>query len=404
MARSVRGIRFVGGVVGVLPVLLACGSNPPEDAPPSVTVADSAGVRLVTLPVPLSVVSQPELEVEQVGRIGDTGSAVELFRVTSARFLPSGALAIGNSGSAEVVVVALGGEVLQRLGGRGEGPGEFGAVTSLHLDSAGRLIVFDDGQARLTLFDQGGEVIDTRRLTDPSSVADLIPLSVRFDGPVLAVYGDNRTFGAGGVRQDTTPLLQFTPESAVPDTIGLWATRAWHFIRLAQGVTRSPLAFGPDLLHSGRDGRAALAETHTAEAVMYSGEGLLQVVVRWSERPRAVADAEYEAWRREREEGMRDLPDEIREALAATPSFGRHAVIAGLFLGVGGEIWLAPTSLHHDGTQTWIRISERGEPLGSVELPSDATLLDAWNGRLAVLRKDSLDIEMIEVYEFSGAS
>lgn len=389
----------------ILVAALACDPGSTGGTAPEVMVVDSAGVPMIQLAAPLSALAGPRLTLDRVGVVGTEGSGTELFRVASARFLPSGALAIGNAGSGEVLIVDPDGQVVRRFGGRGEGPGEFSTITSLHVDEAGQLVVFDDMQGRLTRFDSAGEVSGTRKLTDPSAIADLVPLLGSLEGPVLAVFGDNRSFGRDQViRQDSTPLLRFSPGSMAPDTLGRWATRAWHFAQVGQGVTRASLAFGPELFTAGRAGRAVLAESHATHVTVLSEQGRPLSVLRWTGSPRPVTESEYEAWAQEREGDLAELPEDLRQALASPPSFGTHPTVAGVGMGSEGDLWIAPTELRTSRTRTWLRIGPLGEARGSLELPGEASLLDASEGRLAILLKDSMGVETVEIHRFEPAS
>lgn len=63
------------------------------------------------------------------------------------------------------------------IGTRGQGPGEFQGASSLHVDTQGRLLVADPGQARITAFSSSGEVLDTYSLPGIRRVTDMAPLS-----------------------------------------------------------------------------------------------------------------------------------------------------------------------------------------------------------------------------------
>lgn len=364
-------------------------------------VRDSAGVVLVHLPLGFEGLGGDKADLRRIARIGREGSDTELYRVTSARFMASGELAVANSGTGEIFVVTGEGDLVRRLGGRGEGPGEFSVVTSLHVGGAGSLVAYDDRWARLTSFSSTGELMGTRKLTDPSPIADLIPLVASMDGPVLAVYGDNRHFGSNEIRQDTTPLFRFMPESLDPDTLGMWAGRVWSFQGVSAGMSRTTLAFGPDLLRSGRGERGALAETHTALVQVYSADGEPTMRIDWNEEHRPVTDAEYEDWQDKRRSELKDYPEEVQEEFATAPRFDTHPLSKGILVGSDGSVWIAPTAL---GGQQWVRFGANGDQLPSVRVPREAQLLDYAAGRLAALEKDDLDVETVVIYEVQDAS
>ena len=377
---------------------LGC-TDSPDGAPAWRVVAqDSSGVSVVYMPGEIQTYAKPLLTLETVLRIGEEGSGLDLFRVSGARFLPSGALAIANAGVPELLLVDLDGHLLERIGDRGEGPGQFGTITSLHLGGDGSVVTYDDRQARLTKFDASGEVLETRRMAEPNPIADLIPLSASQTGPVLAVYGDNRVFGRQGTRQDTTPLLRFTPESIRPDTLSLWPMKSWYFSQIGQGVSRVQVPFSPSLLSAGGRNRAALAKTHETKVSVFGENGDLIVSVRWEEEPRSVSNAEYEEWQKERLSGMSEqIPEAVRQGFVEVPHHEAHPVINGLHVDGEGRVWLAPASMLDGEDQTWIRLNPAGLPSGAVVLPSSSKILDAFGERVAVLERDEMDVENIVI-------
>lgn len=382
---------------------LACGRD--EAVPPAnAEVVDSAGVRVVTLGGDLAGYAVPHIGLTRAFRVGGEGSGTELYRVSGARFLESDRLVIANAGAPEVLIVDSTGQASHRFGDQGEGPGQFGTITSVHVGTGGTIVTYDDPQGRLSEFDSAGHLLSTRRMTAPNPVSDLIPLVASMDGVVLAVHGDNRMFGKGGtVRRDTTPLLRFDPSSLEPDTVSLWPTKLWSFGQVAMGGTRAQVAFGPDLLSVGNTGRAALADSHGTEVSVLDDDGALLMLVRWNEATMPVTEADLSEWRGEREAELPDdLPKELRAQLLDVPNHDTRPRLRGIAVGQDGVIWIAPTSLEARGQQTWLLVDGDGRTIGGVSLPAAARILDATKRWIAVLERSDLDVEEITVYALEG--
>lgn len=315
-----------GGIVML--AVLSCRGEPAVIARQT-EVADSAGVTLVSLTGDLAGYAVPNLELKRSYRIGTDDSGIELYRVAGARFMESGQLVVANSGSQEIVIADSTGRLSHRFGGKGEGPGQFSSITSVHIGADGTIVAYDDSQGRLSEFDASGRLLSTRRMTDPSPISDLIPLMVSMRGAALAVNGDNRHFGKPGtVRRDTTPLFRFDPASLEPDTVSLWPAKSWSFGKVGMGTTRAQPAFGPDLLSAGNRDHVALADTHDSEVTVLDSEGAPTMTVRWSEPD--VPDSDAETWRRERAKKLSgDLPKELRTQLLDVPRFRTKPHVRG---------------------------------------------------------------------------
>lgn len=388
-------------------ILAACTQGPVSEPPVGTSQRDSAGVVLVDLGRSLDPLLRPERVATSVFVVGDTTSDVELFRVTSGRFLPDGSLAVGNSGSYDVLVFGRSGELLRRLGRQGEGPGEFGAITSLHVGPGDSLTVFDRTRGRLSLW-EGGEVLAaTRGMAESSNTFDVLTLAGSFQGPNLAVVSSNRRFVGEGLQRDTTPLLRFSPGSTRPDTLARWPTRLAEYTRdPGGGWSVSFIGLGPDLLTAGNHGYAALADTHGSEVAVYSAHGL-QTLIRWTAGPRKVEQWEREDWLEGIAAQREAAPPELREILEQGPLPRVHdtyPLLRGIALSSEDEVWIAPTEMSKGDLQFWFRVGAGGEQKGSVALPRDLEILDVADGQIATLRRTELGLEVVEVFEILGPS
>lgn len=126
----------------------------------------------------------PEWEIDAapsiaVGDIADSDSAV-FSRVTDARLLESGLLAVADGGARAVIFFDATGEERARLGRRGRGPGEFTGAITLQGLGADSLAVWDPGQSRWTLI--AGEVPTLRDEAPPSVSAAWIHAGVLVHG------------------------------------------------------------------------------------------------------------------------------------------------------------------------------------------------------------------------------
>jgi len=359
-------------------------------------VADVDGVLHVTLDALPPAAASP-LESRPVF---STGGDLELFHVTGARLLGGGSLAIANAGTSEIVILDPSGAVARRLGGKGEGPGEFQWISTLDVDTAGNLVAYDPRLGRLARMAPDGGGVESRRFAPPNRVVDLLPLATLVDGRIAAVYGQMRMFRASGEARDTIPLMVFDPEGTRADTLGMWPATEWAFIPFAQGSSRSQVGFGGEAVYTGRNGRFAIGSTDTLDIAVYGSDGL-PVMRIGGGGPRAeVEEADVERWRQELHEIRSQAPEDVRRA-ADAPRRDRYPAFAGLVLDDARRLWIGAYARPTASGRTWVVIGADGSVQGTLDLPKSALVLDIAGDRIAFLDRSELDEEYVSVLALS---
>lgn len=186
-------------VLGVLVLSSAC--TPGSGGAPTVTVWDSAGIRMVDNAVPGGVapiygeLGEADLELGVV----DGDPAYSLSDVVDVRSLPGGDIVVverGTLGGApELRVFDASGRHVRTIGRRGEGPGEFGVLAPLAGLAGDTIWTWDSRLFRLTRFSTRGDVLGDMSVDIGTRVSGLTRLS---DGRYLADLGRVPTpFGDG---------------------------------------------------------------------------------------------------------------------------------------------------------------------------------------------------------------
>lgn len=373
---------------------LAC-SGPDAGTAGGVTVTDSAGVTTVQID-DLAALTLPERAATTSVEIGRRAGS-ELFRVSAGRLLADGGLALGNDGTSEVLYVDRAGEIVRRVGGAGEGPGEFGSITSFPRAHGDTLTVYDVRLGRLTILDPAGDVVQTRPLPPPNRAVDLEPLIVDDDGRVLAVFGASRIFQQDGVRRDTVPLL-LVDSASTADTLGLWPGRQWSFVSTDRGAFRTEFGFGRSLEASGRDGRVVIGSTDRLALTVVDGTGDETLRIEGSAPNRPVPEDDVAAWRADRVDGLpEDLPASAREAIETAPYNETYPAFSGLLLDGDGRIWIGEPEVMGADERRWTALAQDGTPRFRVTLPASAEPLDAAGDRLVVLDETELGEEIVRI-------
>lgn len=383
-------------LLGLCAVLLACGGEAELSGTAS-TVTYVDGVQHVRLSA-LPPTGAPRLEAEEVFT---TLEGVELFQVAAGRLLDGGGLALANAGTSEVLVFGREGELELRIGGKGEGPGEFEWISALDVDSAGHILAYDPRLGRLTRAAADGSGVEVQRLSPPNNFVDLEPLAWLADGRIAAVYGDMRMFQASGEARDTIPLMLFDSEGESVDTVGLWPATEWAFVSFSRGASRAEVGFGGAAAYSGRNGRFAIGSTDTLDITVFGADGLPAMRIAGGGARTAVESADAERWRQELLESRSRGPEELRRAIADFPYRSVYPAFGDLVVDDSGRLWIGAYARPTASARDWVVIGTDGSVEGVVSLPASARILDIAGDRIALLDRDALDEEYVSVLALS---
>ena len=360
-------------------------------------VTDSGGVRTVRLGS-LEELSAAPIIPDLVASTRAQG--IELFNATMALFLDGGGLAVANAGAMEVLILAGDGSLARRVGGQGEGPGEFMAVTSLIKTPAG-FLAYDTRLGRINEFTEEGDFVTSGTLSSESRVADLKPLAQSSDGAMLAILGALRLFSdRDEVRRDITPLLVFRDSDAAPDTLALLPAREWSYSVTEVMSFRNEMAFGRDAVAFGFGDRALIGDTDSLDLTVRLTDGRVTRRIRGSAGERRVSADEMRAWKdAQLAELGPDPPEPFVRAIEGIHT-ETYPAFATALLGPDEMVWVGLQGRWGDTERTWLIVDPDGQLRGQVELPAEAIVLAVDAQRFAVQQRDALDVEDIQVYSY----
>lgn len=362
-----------------LPALLAgCGASDAGDPPATGrAVRDSAGVEIVSSDAPRWAdgggwTVAPEADAVLAGH-GDADFA--LFRAVDLALLPHGAVAVANSGTAEVAVLEADGALRARLGGRGEGPGEFQWLNGV-LARGDSVVAVDGATLRFSVFGPDGDL--AREFSVEPEPGH--PTGIRAVAMGEAGVG---VFREVGFAEKLAPGVLRLPGSAFRLDWG--GTRAVDFpgsfpggaiFVLTDGMGTLPL--GPDLFLAGDADGFHVGDGERAEVRAYAPDGRLARLVRWATVPRPVSEAMRAEWTEAQSASMREqgMPEEAvakqRQFQERVPFPEHLPVHRDLVVDEGGHLWVRRyrTGLSSDTPTSW-----QGKTVGPdaplAERPSD---------------------------------
>lgn len=164
--------RLMKGPWIALALLAACGT---ADAPPTVepVIEDSAGVVVATFPeaaleqpAPFRLADEPSLVIGVV----DGETEYQWSSPVSAVRLEDGRVAVLERTPAEIRLFESDGTFVRRIGGPGEGPGEFANPAMLALAGPDTLLVWDSRARRLSWFTVEGTLVRERSVQQPGGL------------------------------------------------------------------------------------------------------------------------------------------------------------------------------------------------------------------------------------------
>lgn len=368
------------------------------EAQSRVQVSDSAGVRNIFLGR-IEELPAPELTADLVFSTRELG--IELYRVGDALLLANGGLALANTGDLEILLLSEDGSLEGRVGGQGEGPGEFGTITTLLTADAG-FLAYDTRLGRLSRFSETGEFLTSSRLSAQSATVELRPLARDDAGNILAILGVQRSFQPSGIKQDTTPLLAYTDTKTDPDTLELLPAQEWAYGSSPglEVLTRQETGFGRDIVASALGNLALIGNTDALSLSIYAADGSLRRRIRGSGGGWTVTGEETETSRAERLTRRVDPPDWYVDFVENLPYRETHPAFHSAVLGPDEMVWIGLATRPDEETRRWLVIGPDGQPRGWLGLPAQASALAVDVDRFVSLQRDALEVEEVRLYRY----
>lgn len=212
-----------------------------------------------------------------VGDVGEADSAM-FARVTDARRMPSGVLAVADGGAQTVFLFDSTGNQLAKLGRRGRGPGEFTGSLSLAARGTSAVAVWDPSQTRWSEVRADSASVTTLGNNDGDAAWIHVGVLVRGESslvpawvpPLLATLSDSLAEVRFGFI-DETALLWVNRDAALSE----WVAYAGH---TSVGTLKLPAGF-----------RATQFREREVVGVLSDSLGLERVVVYKFARPDGVS-------------------------------------------------------------------------------------------------------------------
>ncbi len=391
-------------VCGAVCAALACGGAEGGPDGGRVSVADSAGVRIVTSSgarwAPGEAWSVAETPRVTIGRL-DGPEEYQLFVVTGARVLSDGRIAVANAGSHQVRFYDRRGEFASAAGGQGEGPGEFRGIRRMDVSAGDSLFVWDLPNRRLTVLAPDGRFVRDLRLEPPGERAFPNYVGRFADGSLLATIAQviMQPPEDGSTLRRTNWLVRFSAEGLPRDTVAAAMTRG-SFVKVSPGMDAIAIytvPYDPGTLSQIAGTELHVTHGEAAEVRTYAAEGTLRRIARLPIPPRPVT-GEVRAAAIAEALANYDEGDALRAAREAYdamvfPTF--LAAFDALVLDDTDHLWARRHVLPGETRASWSVLSPEGAYLGDVSLPADFELHHIGVDFIVAGTEDELGVERL---------
>ena len=401
-----RRLKAIGSALVAVGWTLACGDSPSTSP---VTMADSAGIRIVAYRQPLfelgtewTIDSIPTVTIGVAAGEAD----YELDDVVTAVRVRSGAIVVADRGRSQLLAFDGNGRFLRAMGGPGAEPGEFGSIGWLQLAGSDTLLVYDQDLRRVTAF------------TLETGIAGIVSVpGAGFAWPgdfrarngtfILALTGSDVWDGIragnvlpGATARNRTHFVAFGADGALIDTLGSFAGYEEAVIDRDGNVATMYAPWGRNTSFSLLpDDRIVLGTQEVGELAVLDQHGQREVVVRWPVGDLAVTDDHV----RQFHDVMFQRMDDPAQKQAAIDQLGElplpdeRAAYGELLTDARGLVWIAEGHLPLTAAREWRIVDLDSGDVGRVVLPPGFDLL--WIGEDEVIgrTRDELGVQRVEV-------
>lgn len=390
-------------VVALAAAAFGAGCDAGGDPPLERATYDSAGVRIVQRPSahwPASGAWTLDHRPSTVIRSGLGDSGTGLFRVAGALRLSDRRIVVGNAGSHDLLFFDTAGTLLRQVGGEGEGPGEFRAISGIARYRGDSIAVHDAALARVSIFDSGGGYGRSITLVGTPASSALALAGALPDGGL--VFTTFEWIETREPRRMPGAVLRWTADGASADSIATFPGPEVYWLSLP-GFPPGPRLrpFGPTTSVVVDSDRIHIALGDQPEVRTFSLAGELTRILR-TDHPRLPVTAEMrDRFARDRiEAAPTPRAREVREYehRRGRIDFPQRLPAFGTALISDGCLWIEeyrpPDS---DGARFSI-VGPDAELRGTIELPAGLRPLDLGSDFLLALALDSLGSERVQLH------
>lgn len=375
-----------------------------EIGTPAFETRDSAGITIVENHRPeWRVGAEWTVGPDPILRLGvvEGDPAYQFNGITGLARGVEGGVVVADGGSQEVRFFDSSGAAQVRVGGKGEGPGEFIGLSGLGAAPGGSLWAYDFSLRRLTWLSGAGEVEGITSLGSEPPALNAVGAFPDGSFVLKQLWGATAVSAAtdAGLRRDPVAYVRFGRDGAFVDTVGLFPGRQ-IFLRDegGRGVMSTP-PFARNSVGSTWGGGLVVGTQEGFELMRYSREGELEGMVRISHWPVALQSGDLEEYIQGR---MAQVPPErrpgVRQEVEAMPVPDTKPGYGGLLADEGGNLWVGEWASSPHLPEKWDVLDSDGHWLGAVSTPDRFFPYCVGSDWILGVEWDDLDVEYVVLY------
>ncbi len=386
------------------------GCSGAADSPASSSVRDSLGIHIVENKEPLIAGFLLTVDTTPVINLGDAagGPNEEFSGFVSAAQLSDGRLAVASGGANELRLFDPNGSFQSRIGGSGDGPGEFRSLGWLNAGAGDTLRTYDWNSLQVSVFSDDGVFQRSLSLGVPSGMVGLRPIGVLRDGQVIAQSQNAVTPNSqGGIRRDTVAILAFSATGQLVDTVGRFPGNEDWIERAGNSVSVSELPFGRKLFGAVYQSVVFVGTADAPEVLVKRADGSIVRIIRWNSEPVAVTPTEIAAYIEQAgngwEPGSQVVRDRYLASLREVPFPKFLPAYAGLLVSSNGALWVRRSTSSVSSTAMIYEVFDStGTWQGAVQLPPRFAPSHITPDHVLGTWMDQDDVVHVRLYRFVG--
>lgn len=397
--------------IPLLLMLASCAQRDTELSQVAWHHADSAGVSIVTIEgsvgglesLRISGEARIEIAPDEAPQVGSYGEVL---------MLSSGDIWVEDNQTGTIWRFDSEGEVQGIIARRGDGPGEFRNLTQLSVTIGDTVIAFDRRRNSFAVFDGGGALLGTI----PVSRYDSIGTAVAVEGWGLDTQHLLLQRVGQGAKNAQGAYPRRQPQHAILSVLDGRGTTIASPVVFDGGYTVEiesgdllPVPFANEPAIATGSGRAVYGTGATYDLTVSDSRLRTIMRIRWPEWDQPLDPAEVRVARstvetamaafRARAPEMARVLLEARFSSAGLPDM--RPAIGRVMIDSEKRLWVSrflPRIPGIDEGENWHVLDSVGRPIGRLQLPRGHSMIAVGDNRLAVVDRDSLDVERLRVF------